>query len=142
MEYRIDDKDRKILEMLRKNSREPIRDIAAKTGIRPSTVHKRITGLLDKGVIESFTVKLKNSAVDEGLLVYMLVATDQHISDKVFLSRHIKEVSGITGEYDLILKMKFRDVEEFNSYIIKFRKENRLRKTLTMVSTIGIKEEL
>jgi len=38
------------------------------------------------------------------------------------------------------LKLKFRDVEEFNEFIIGLRKEPGIAKTLTMVSTAKIKE--
>ena len=52
-------------------------------------------------------------------------------------------IFGVTGEYDLLLKLKFKDVEEFNDFLIKFRKEQKgVRQTFTMVSTANIKEEL
>jgi DNA-binding Lrp family transcriptional regulator len=72
----------------------------------------------------------------------MLIATEKDIDSSAFKDNHIKEVFGITGEYDLLLKMKFRDIKQFNEYIIKFRKRHQLKKTLTMVSTITLKEEL
>jgi len=49
-------------------------------------------------------------------------------------------VYGITGEYDLILKMKFKGINEFNDFVIKFRDKHKLGKTLTMVATIKIKD--
>jgi len=138
----MDNKDTKIINELKKNSREPIRSIAKKTGLRPSTVHKRLKKLDDSGIIERFTIKLNNKAMGENFIVYMLIATEGMIGEKALNDKHIKEVFGITGEFDLLLKMKFLDVEEFNRFIIKFRKENKLKKTITMVSTICIKEEL
>jgi DNA-binding Lrp family transcriptional regulator len=138
----LDSKDKKIIAELKKNSREPIRNIAKTAGLRPSTVHQRMNRLKKNGTIERFTIKLKNKAVDENLVVYMLVATEKEIENRAFSSPYIKEVFGITGEYDLLLKMKFKDVEEFNDFLIKFRKEHKLGKTLTMVSTICIKEEI
>jgi DNA-binding Lrp family transcriptional regulator len=138
----LDSKDTKIIAELKRNGREPIRDIAKSLNLRPSTVHQRIDRLKKSGIIEKFTVKLNNKAVSESLIVYMLVATEKDIDNRAFSSAHIKEVFGITGEYDLLLKMKFTDVEEFNDFLIRFRKEHRLGKTLTMVSTICIKEEI
>jgi DNA-binding Lrp family transcriptional regulator len=138
----LDAKDKKIIAELKKNSREPIRDIAKSAGLRPSTVHQRINRLKKDGIIERFTIKLKNKAVGESLIIYMLVATEKEIDNRAFASPHIKEVFGITGEYDLLLKMKFEDVEEFNDFLIRFRKEHKLGKTLTMVSTICVKEEI
>lgn len=138
----IDAKDKKIITELQKNARETVRNIGRKTGLRPSTVHNRMEKLAKGGVIEKYTVKLNNKAVGENFIVHMLIATERMIDNKAFKSRHIKEVFGVTGEYDLMFKMKFKDVEEFNDFIIRFRKENQLGKTLTMVSTICIKEEI
>jgi DNA-binding Lrp family transcriptional regulator len=140
----MDKKDKDIIDFLKENSRYSIRDISRKTGIRPSTVHQRITKLKEEGVIEKFTVKLNNNKVDEGLIVFMYVKTKPsvQIGNKVLNDPHIKEVFGITGEYDLLIKMKFRDVVEFNDFIIRFRKEQQVETTHTMVATATIKEEI
>ena len=138
----IEDKDWKILEVLRENSRLPIRDIAKKTGLRPSTVHDRISKLKEEKVIEKFTVKLNNKAVNENFIVFMFVTTTKDLEPSFFNDVHIKEVFGVTGEYDLILKLKFGDIEEFNKFIIDLRKNKSIVKTTTMVATINIKEEV
>ena len=49
----------------------------------------------------------------------------------------------MTGEYDVLAKLKFEDVEEFNNFLITFRKEMKgVEATLTMVATANIKEEV
>lgn len=139
---RIDDKDWKIIEVLKNNSRESVRAVAKKTGIRPSTVHQRIKKLLGSGVIEKFTVKLNNRLAEENFIVFMFVSTDQDISPTIFKDKNVKEVFGITGEYDLLMKLKFKDVEDFNNYVLDFRKKTGIKKTITMVGTITLKEEI
>lgn len=140
----MDKKDYAILNLLKENSRYSVRDIAKKTGIRPSTVHHRILRLKNKGVIERFTIKLDNNKVGEGFIVFMFVKTKPpvEIDSRVLRDKHVKEMFGITGEYDLLIKMKFRDVVEFNEFIINFRKEQRVETTHTMVVTATIKEEI
>ena len=139
----VDDKDVAIITELKKNARLPIRDIAKKTGIRPSTVHQRITKLKQGGVIDRFTVKLDNKLAGESFIVFLLVKTKPGVMlDKIEHDEHVKEVFGITGEYDLLLKLKFNDVGEFNKFIIKFRKEQQIQTTLTMVATAEVKEEI
>lgn len=141
----IDDKDSKIIEILRQNSREPIREISKKTKIRPSTVHQRIQKLVDNGVIEKFTIKLNNKAVGEKFIVFMLVkgTATEYIDNKVLNNKHVKEVFGITGEYDLIVKLKFKGIEEFHDFVLKFRKEKKeIQSTITMIVTANLKEEL
>ncbi|MBU0627985.1 MAG: Lrp/AsnC family transcriptional regulator [Nanoarchaeota archaeon] len=139
----IDGKDLAVINVLKENSRLAIRDIAKLTKLRPSTVHQRILKLKEKGVIEKFTVKLDNKSVGESFIVFMLVKTKPSaMLDRIVNDKHVKEFFGITGEYDLFLKLKFRDVEEFNDFIIKFRKESSIQTTLTMVVTANVKEEI
>ena len=139
---KLDGNDHKIIKELRDNSRLSVRQIGKKTGIRPSTVHLRIQRLIKEGVVEKFTLKLNNKAIGENFIVFMLIRAVKELEAKVFRNRHVKEAFGVTGEYDLILKLKFKDVEEFNDFVIKFRKEQEIRESLTMVVTADIKEEI
>jgi len=141
----LDKKDYLIIDVLKQNSRLAIRDIAKKTGIRPSTVHERIKRLVKENVIEKFTLKLNNKTLEENFIVFMLIkgGTTEYINTKIINNEHVKEIFGVTGEYDLLLKLKFKDVEEFNKFLIKFRKEQKgVRQTYTMVTTADIKEEI
>tara|TARA_Y100000310_G_scaffold322247_1_gene381073 strand:+ start:368 stop:793 length:426 start_codon:yes stop_codon:yes gene_type:complete len=139
----VDKKDFAIIDVLKENSRLSIRDVAKRTKLRPSTVHQRIARLKEKKVIDKFTLKLNNKAMGEGFIVFMLIKTKPAaILDKIINNKHVREFFGVTGEYDLLLKLKFRDVEEFNDFVIKFRKEQSIQTTLTMVVTADIKEEI
>jgi DNA-binding Lrp family transcriptional regulator len=139
---KLDTKDRKIIKLLKENSRLSIRDIAKKTQIRPSTVHQRIQKLISNNIIEKFTLKLNNKAMGEDFIVFMYVSTSEDLPAAFFKNSHIKEAFGITGEYDLLLKLKFKDISEFNDYIIALRKNKAITKTITNVVTVNIKEVL
>jgi len=142
---KLDKKDYKIIDLLKKNSREPIREIAKKTRIRPSTVHQRIQKLSEKGVIENFTIKLNNKSIGENFIVFMLVKgnTSEYIDSKFLQDNHVKEIFGVTGEYDMLIKLKFKDVEDFNDFVIAFRKNGKgIQSTSTMVVTANLKEEI
>ena len=141
----IDAKDERIIEALRHDSREPIREIAKKIKLRPSTIHQRIKKLIESRVIEKFTIKLNNKAVQENFIVFMLVkgTTADYIDNRILSSKHIKEVFGVTGEYDLLIKFKFKDVEEFNDFVLNFRRNKKeIQSTLTMIATATLKEEI
>lgn len=140
----LDKKDTAIIDILKQNSRMSIRDVAKKTNLRPSTVHQRITKLKKENVIEKFTLKLDNKKVGENFIVFILVKTKPSaiLDERLLQDKHIKDVFGITGEYDLLLKLKFKDVEEFNNFVIKFRREQKIQTTLTMVVTANVKEEI
>ena len=141
----IDPKDEKIIEVLRHDSRASIREISKLTKIRPSTIHQRIQKLIENKIIEKFTIKLNNNKVGENFIVVMLVkgSTTDYIDTKIISNNHVKEVFGVTGEYDVLVKLKFENVEEFHNFILNFRKNNKdIQSTLTMVVTANLKEEI
>ena len=138
----LDNKDLRIISVLNENSRVSIRNIAKKLNLRPSTVHQRIQKLIKNNIIEKFTLKLNNKSIGENFIVFLLITTTKDLDSKFFNNKYVKEVFGITGEYDLIVKLKFKDVEEFNDFLIGLRKEQGTEKTLTMVVTANLKEVL
>jgi DNA-binding Lrp family transcriptional regulator len=139
---KLDETDHNIIAVLREHSRSSIRDIAKKLNLRHSTVHLRIQKLTRDSIIEKFTIKLNNKAIGENFIVFVFITTDKLIPNTAFKHKNIREVFGITGEYDLLMKCKFAGIEEFNDFILKFRKKHNLKKTLTMIATVNVKEEL
>lgn len=139
----MDEKDSKIIEILKENSRASIRDIAKATDIRPSTVHNRIKKFKDDGIIEKFTVITNDEKVGEGFVVFMLISgtSEKYLDSRFRGNPHIKEIYGITGEYDLLIKAKFKDMQKFNEFLIDFRERysKYINKTITMVQTVKVK---
>ncbi|MCD6495756.1 MAG: Lrp/AsnC family transcriptional regulator [Candidatus Aenigmarchaeota archaeon] len=140
----MDNKDRKILDLLREDCRSTSKEIAEKLSMRPTTVHQRIVKLKRDGVIEKFTVKLNDKKMGEEFTAFMFIKTNpsSEISYRVFGDTHVKEVFGLTGEYDMMMKMKFSDVKEFNDFILDFRRRENVVSTVTMVATAKIKEDI
>ena len=141
---KLDSKDRAILKMLKEDGRMSIRKIANSTGIRPSTVHQRIKKLESTGVIEKFTVLVNDEILGEQLTIFILISgtPGKYLDSKIFRSSAVKEVHGITGEYDIIMKCKFKDMAEFHNFLIDFRERygQSISKTITMVETTKLKE--
>ena len=140
----LDPRDAKILTILQEDARASIREISKKTGIRPSTVHTRIKKMRETGVIEKFTLRLADEKVGEGFTVFMLISgsTERYLDSALLKDPHVKGVYGITGEYDVLIKMKFTDLAAFNSLLLDFRDRysKHISKTLTMVQTVKLKE--
>ena len=140
----LDEKDFAILEHLKADARLSVRKIGKLTKIRPSTVHQRIRRMVNSGVIQTFTIKIDPEKIGEKLTVFMLVSgsLDKYLDDKFLKAKHILEIQGITGEYDLLIKLRFSDMKQFNKFIISFRERysRSISKTITMVQTVALKE--
>jgi DNA-binding Lrp family transcriptional regulator len=138
----IDEKDRRILALLQKNAHVTTKELAKLSGFRPSTVHARVSRLRKSGVIKSYTIIVDDKKVGRDFVAFIFLTTKKNLPDTFFHNPNIREVFGITGEYDLLLKTKFPSVNEFNTFLLELRKNTCVEKTFTIVGTLNIKEEL
>jgi DNA-binding Lrp family transcriptional regulator len=136
----LDKADFSILECLKSGSRDTIRNIAKKTRLRPSTVHQRMRSLESDGTIRNYTVNLDRKKIGLGFVAFLLIETKSRIPDSILENPHVAEVYGITGEYDLLIKLQFADIGGFNAFLLKLRENRSIRKTMTMVATVAVKE--
>jgi len=141
----LDDSDRRVLEQLRTNGRASLKEIAQKTGLRPSTVFNRIRRMSDAGVIERFTIRVNPQAVGEDFVVFVLVSglPEKFADEWLLRNRHVAEAYGVTGEYDLLIKLRFADKGEFNDFIIEFRERYKrsITRTVSMIETVTLKRD-
>ena len=138
----IDKSDKKIISELKKNSRATLKELSLKTKLRPSTIHSRIQDLIKDNTIEKFTIKTDDKKTGEDFIVFILINSNKKIPDSFFRKNEIKDVFGITGSYDIIMKCKFSNISIFNEFILELRNLDEIQNTLTMISTIKIKEEI
>ena len=74
---------------------------------------------------------------------YVLISCDLgfdvEIIDEIKQLEDVKEVHGIFGAYDIIVKLESDDVENLKDIITwKIRKLNRVRSTLTLMTIEGL----
>ena len=130
MNVQIDEKDRRILEVLLENSDLSIQKISKKTGIPITTGHNRIKRLKKNGVIRNYTVNLDYHKLGKNILAFVLVHVDQKSMADTGLThnevlrafrknRAVEEASLITGTADLLLKVRFDDLDQLTDFVVK-----------------------
>ncbi len=140
----LDKKDLKIIEILKQNSKQTTSQISKKFNIPITTVHNRIKKLEKLGIIKNYTVVLDYKKLDQGILSYILVSVmytlpNEKKIDQEEIAKEIKkigaeEVSIVTGGTDLIVKVRVKDVEELNEFVIKkLRNIDGVDKTQTLI---------
>jgi Lrp/AsnC family transcriptional regulator for asnA, asnC and gidA len=113
----MDELDMEILRTLQENSRLSYRKVAQILGISTSTVSQRISNLIEKGVIKSFTIELdsKKVGVPYSFVVHIKVSPG---SNPIDVGRDISKleeicyVYRIMGEFDLLVVGKSTSQEE------------------------------
>lgn len=141
----MDEKDKKILEILKENSKFTTREIAKRTLIPITTVHKRIKKLAEKGIIRKFTIELDYNKLDRGLAAVIFVTLDYKILKKDNMQEKdlakrlmsldaVEKTFHVTGLTDMILIVRVKDTNELESFIDKIKKAyGAIEKTQTLV---------
>ena len=135
-----DEKDMRILEALKQNSRLSEQKIARKTGIPMTTVHNRAKKLRETGIIEGYTVRLNHAKLGNSLTAYVLLkAINQADQNELleYISRipQVCEAAMVTGDFDLLLKARIGSMEELNRIVVAgLRKHKGVGESITMIS--------
>ncbi len=134
-EVRLDDKDYKLLELLRRNAREPYSSLARELGLSESAVRKRIARLIKLGVIKRFTIDY--DAPGE-LTAIILVKTQPpvqtyEVSKRILEHERVDRVYEVTGEYDIVVVARARLIKDINEIIDFIRGIRGVAGTYTMI---------
>ncbi len=141
----LDEKDLKILDILKQNSKLTSQKIAKKINIPITTIHNRIKKLEKLGIIKGYTVKLDYKQLDKGILAYILVTVNyllpsgkklrqEDIAKNIKKLANVEEVNIMTGVTDILVKVRVKDIDELNNFIIKkLREIDGIDKTQTMI---------
>lgn len=122
----MDSIDIKILDMLQKNARTPLKAIAENVFLSSPAVSTRIEHLEKQGIIKSYT-----SIVDKEKLGYHITAfinlemeptQKQEFYPFVTDIPNVLECNCVTGEYSMLLKVAFKSTMELDSFIGKLQK--------------------
>lgn len=117
----MDQIDRAILRALQKDSSLSQRDLAEKVGLSQNACWRRVRALREAGVIRGETVRLDQGRLGLGLTVFVMIRTRHHGKDWLDLFR--REVAAISnvidffriaGDYDYMLKVVARDMNDFD----------------------------
>ncbi len=133
----LDEVDKRILEVLEKDSRTPLRKISKQVKIPPSTVYGRIKRLRKRGVVRRFVAILNPKALGFLVLAFVLIKARAGMCSTVTegLKEYpeILEIYEVTGDYDIIIKVIMRSYEELNTFLDKIGGIEGIESTCTMV---------
>jgi len=148
MPMTLDEKDRSILAELQEDGRKPVVDIANELGVPRATVQERIQRMLKSGIIRKFAAIPDFSKIGEAVTAYVLVSftNDESVSQEVLAEQvsripGVYQVSLISGEWDILLKVRSSSVEQVGKLVVdQLRMMNGIEKTQTFFSFKEVKE--
>lgn len=122
---KIDNLDKKILNIITENARIPSRDIAEQCGVSRAAVHQRIQRLIDMNVIVGSGYIVDPYKIGYNTCTYIGVklekgSLDQNVSDRLEMIPEVVECHFTTGPYSMIIKVYAHD----NQHLMKLLKDH------------------
>ncbi|MBY0407792.1 MAG: Lrp/AsnC family transcriptional regulator [Rickettsiales bacterium] len=119
----LDATDIRLLNALQKDASLPRKQLAALAHISEATCSRRLAALEKHGYITGIRATLNAQKLGFGLTVFVLVAMESEHSGnlkkfeaKLKKSPLIRHISFISGEYDYLLHVVARDMEEYSAF--------------------------
>ncbi|MEM0287937.1 MAG: Lrp/AsnC family transcriptional regulator [Nitrososphaerota archaeon] len=145
----LDEKDVSILNLLIQNARLSAVEIAARLSMPRATVQERIKRMISNGIIAKFTAIPDYKKIGIPVTAYILLSfrPDSNISQRALAEEiatipDVYEVSLISGEWDIILKVRGKSVEDIGNLVLeKLRMTRGVERTETCVAFSVIKQE-
>ena len=117
----MDSIDKKIIKILQKNARTPIKDIAAMVSLSSPAVSTRIAKLEKEGIIQEYNLRLNRERLGYHIIAYILVEMDPSLKPKfqeeVNNCNNVLECCHITGQYSQILKAAFKSTNDLDAFL-------------------------
>jgi len=118
----LDNRDRKLLDLLQRDADIPLSDLAARVNLSPSACSRRITRLREEGYIARHVVVLDRVRMNIGTTVFVMIKTAHHTADWLERFRsgvadilEIIEVHRLAGNLDYIIKIVVTDIAHYDA---------------------------
>ncbi len=118
---RIDEIDRKILDILQENARITNADIARQVNLVPSATLERVRRLEKMKIIKGYHACIDPIKMDYNFLAFVYIKTENRFytsNPKPFIQyKEIQEVHHVAGEDCFLLKIRTKDTPHFNKFL-------------------------
>jgi len=122
--------------------------IAKKLKEPSTTLHYNIKRLEKEGAIKTYKAVFNYKKIGEGHCTYVLVnlegehyAEPEEIAKEISKNPNVESVDIITGDYELIIKLRSKDIDEYYALMKEFIKRYGFSKAVSLTSLKQIKTE-
>ena len=121
----LDEIEKKLLLFLQQDGKQTTKALSGKLGLSVTAVDERIKKLENAGIISKYVALLDRQKVRKNFMVLCHVKLTQH--KKEFVLQFEKEVMNlqevtecfhVSGDYDYILKIGVKDIEDYRSFML------------------------
>ncbi len=121
----FDSIDKKLLKFLQVDSKSTTKELSSKLNLSVTAVYERIKKLEREGVISKYVTLLNRNKVEKSFVVFCHIKLIQHkkdlisqFEDEVIKLKEVLECFHVSGDYDYILKICVKDMEEYREFMV------------------------
>ncbi len=135
----------RLVELFKKGYCAPqIARIAKKINEPSATIHYNIKKLEKEGAIKTYKAVFDHKKIDEGFCVYVLINIspteyDAPVAEELAKLEEVESADTIAGEWDVLLKIRTKDQDEYYDILRKHISKKGVIKTLTLTTLKQIK---
>jgi len=113
----LDDKDRRILEMLQADARIPLKTLAAKVGLARSTLRDRLSRLEADGIIRGYRADIADGGPTVSAYLFIRLKSTPAPALIGLLRRlpEVKSCTSLTGDIDLLVEIAAASTDLVNA---------------------------
>jgi DNA-binding Lrp family transcriptional regulator len=122
---KLDQTDCDLLELLQKNGRSTVKELAEHLGLSSTPVFERIKKLEKSGVIDHYAAVLNSDKIGKKLYAFAHISLKDHSKELVeeFTNQitkipQVQECHYVTGDSDFILKILLNDMEKYREFMM------------------------
>jgi DNA-binding Lrp family transcriptional regulator len=128
----MDDLDRAILDVLRRDARTPYTEIADQVGTSEGTVRNRVDRMSEDSVIERFTIATRTGNIKAMIEASVDVAVDTSaVAERMAEWPEVDFVWQVSGRKDVVLVVDAADTQGVNDLISQAREMEEIVSTET-----------
>jgi DNA-binding Lrp family transcriptional regulator len=154
MSVKLDEKDQAILQLIQENSKLTANQIAKKVNAPITTVFAKIKRMEEQGIIKQYRAILSAEKLDFATSAFILASvsytttkpdgtpvSQRDVAEEIARFPQVQEVHIITGDYDLLVKLRAENVDAVGKFVVdNLRRIRGLEKTLTCMVFETVKE--
>ncbi|WP_096390463.1 Lrp/AsnC family transcriptional regulator [Halopenitus persicus] len=141
----LDEVDRKILAILQADGRAALSEIARRLDMGTATIHERTNALEEEGYIREYRAVLDPDLLGRNEVGFVRVNTiagrSSEVAERLVEVTAIQEIHELTGDADLLLKVRVADRKELTELLRKIGQYDGVEDTSTDVALRSVKEE-
>ncbi len=142
---KLDPIDHRLLEILQKNARTKLNEMAQQLGLTIPTISERIQKLEERGFIKGYTTILDAKRLGKDITAFITVSIDSSKHYQMFMERareteEILECHSVTGEGSHLLKVRAENTNALEKLLSRIQSWPGVLSTKTSVVLSTIKE--